>query len=794
MSITIFKSLETTNAPFYKDLEFALDRIKNGNQKDLVKKIRSLKTKSERKPVKKRLQCILFSGEFVTRNAKGLEKHSGLICLDFDGFNSEQDMSEFREYAENEKHTHALFVSPSGDGYKLIVKIPTKNHLGSFLALEQYYIDAGWEDVFDKKTKDVCRICFNSYDPDLYFNKESDLFDAVRNPDLDLTRPTNALVSITNENDIISNLLKWWDKKYGFVDGEKNNNLFILANAFNQFGIGQTQCESFFLANYYQPPCKDPREITNLVKNAYKDSAAFNTKSFEDKDTVLEIERLIHKGTSIEKISKKTGVSVEDIEEVNENSEKNIFWDKNKKGVVSTIMLSYKYFLENNGFYKYKSEGSDEFVFVRVKNNLIDNTTEVDIKDFVLNFLEKIEDKSIYQHFASKNAYHFTEGALNMISNVLVNLRLDSKSVGYVFYRNTAVKITKTKVKLVDYIDLDGAVWKSHVIDRDFKITEDIENDYKTFVSNISKDGREDVIKSSESALGYLMHNNNNRKTQKAIILNDSKQGGGSENGGIGKGLYMQGVGQIRRMITEDGKDFDDSGTFKYQRVGLDTQVFCFDDVPRDFKFEKLFSIITEGMTVTKKRETSVKLKYEDSPKIAITTNYVIKGKGNSHDRRKFEIEFGEFYGKHLSPGTDFGRELFNEWDSKHFNSFDNYMVSLIQRYMTHGLINSVSDTADERRLLAETDQLFVEWLDECIKDYENVHTNFLEMMNSCAAESGLYKINFRDFRTWVSDYCDFHEWEMKITRPNNKIHVKFNKKGKDYHSIVDPNAFKAGY
>tara|TARA_R110000851_G_scaffold32468_2_gene87207 strand:- start:1655 stop:4033 length:2379 start_codon:yes stop_codon:yes gene_type:complete len=781
MSITIFKSIGTTNAPFYKSLDFALSRIRDGHQKELIQKIRLLKTKAERNILKKNLQCILFSGEFRSRNIKGLEKHSGLICLDFDGFKSSKEMASFKQFAVSNPFTHVLFVSPSGNGFKLIVKIPTTSHLGSFLALHQYYIDAGWEDEFDTSTKDVCRICYHSYDPDIVYNKESELFDAIREPDMDLTKPTNALVSMKNENDIIENLIKWWDKKYGFIDGEKNNNLFILANSFNQFGVDQITCERYFLANYYQPPCKDPSEITGLIKNAYKDVGHFNTKSFEDKDAVLEIERLAHKGTSVEKISKKTGVSIEDIEDVIDNSEKNVFWEKNKKGGVTTTMLSYKYFLENNGFYKYKSEASSEFVFVRVKNNLIENTTEVDIKNFVLNYLEQVEDKSIYQHFASKNSYHFTEGALNMISNVLVNLRLDSKNVGYVFYNNTAVKVTRTEVKLVDYIDLDGAVWKSHVIDRDFKPSKDIENEYKQFVSNISKNGREDVLLSSESALGYLMHNNNDRKTQKAIILNDSKQGGGAENGGIGKGLYIQGVGQIRRTIVEDGKDFDDSGTFKYQRVGLDTQVFCFDDVPRDFKFEKLFSIITEGMTVTKKRETSVKLKYEDSPKIAITTNYVIKGKGNSHDRRKFEIEFGEFYGAHLTPAQDFGHELFNDWSKEHYNRFDNYMVSLIQRYMVSGLISSVSDTADERRLLAQTDPLFVEWFNECVSNYEDVYTNYLTLMETCAQESGIYKINFRDFRSWMEDYCDFHNWEVSIKRPQNKMHIRFRKKNIEY-------------
>lgn len=775
--ITLFKSLNTTTSPFHVSLEFALDRIKKGNQKDLIKKIRTLKDKSDRNVVKKQLHCILFSGEFVKRSIKGLQTHSGLICLDFDGF-KDDDMSKFRKFALKDAYTHSIFESPSGDGYKLVVKIPTKNHLRSFLALEDYYAGKGWNRYFDKSTKDVSRICYNSYDPNLYFNKNSDTFKKVKQQEVDLSKQTTTLVKLDNENDIIENLIKWWNGKYGFVQGEKNNNLFILASAFNQFGVSKFTCEQYFLSNYYHPPCKDPSEITNLVRNAYNNDSEFNTKSFEDRDAVMEIERLSHSGTSAKEISRKTGVSIEEVEEVIDSSEKNIFWTISSKGVITTDMLRYKYFLENNGYYKYKSEESDEFVFVKVKNNIIENTTEVDIKNFVLNYLEQIDDKSIYQHFASKNSIHFTESSLNMISNVKINLRLDSKNKGFVFYKNCAVKVTPQTVETLDYIDLDGAVWRSHVINREFSISKGHENDYKQFIRNISKDGREDVVKSSESALGYLMHNYNDRKTQKAIILNDSKQTGTSEEGGVGKGLYVQGVEQIRRTIVEDGKDFDDSGTFKYQRVGLDTQVFSFDDVPKTFRFEKLFSIITEGITITKKNLTAVKLKYSDSPKIVITTNYVIKGKGHSHARRKFEIEFGEFYGSHLSPFQDFGCELFNDWSKDHFNRFDNYMISLIQGYMNTGLIASKSDTAKVRKLMATTDPLFVDFMDDIVSSLGS-YTGYIDLHRTCMTEAGLPKLSFKDFTTWVQDYCKHNNYEVASIREQGKLCVMIKKDNK---------------
>ena len=49
--------------------------------------------------------------------------------------------------------------------------------------------------------------------------------------------------------------------------------------------------------------------------------------------------------------------------------------------------LLFKKYLEDNGFYKYCPEGSKNYVFVKVTNNLIDHTSEKEIKDFVLGTL-----------------------------------------------------------------------------------------------------------------------------------------------------------------------------------------------------------------------------------------------------------------------------------------------------------------------------------------------------------------------------------------------------------------------
>jgi hypothetical protein len=52
----------------------------------------------------------------------------------------------------------------------------------------------------------------------------------------------------------------------------------------------------------------------------------------------------------------------------------------------------------------------------------------------------------------------------------------------------------------------------------------------------------------------------------------------------------------MKKVSTIDGKTFDSNKSFPYQTVSSDCQVLAFDDVRKNFNFESLFSIITEGL------------------------------------------------------------------------------------------------------------------------------------------------------------------------------------------------------
>ena len=144
--------------------------------------------------------------------------------------------------------------------------------------------------------------------------------------------------------------------------------------------------------------------------------------------------------------------------------------------------------------------------------------------------------------------------------------------------------------------------------------------------------------------------------------------------------------------------------------VSADTQILCFDDVKKHFDFERLFSVVTEGLTLEKKNKDAIKIPFSKSPKIGITTNYAIKGSGNSFARRKWEIELHQHYNKNFTPLEEFGKHFFAEWDEDEWCVFDNYMTACLQNFLSTGLVKSEFVNLQIRQLSAETSHDFIEW------------------------------------------------------------------------------------
>ena len=159
---------ETFNVP----IATIVDKIRSGRFRSEIERIRTLVAtgdKPQANSLKIKLPAILWSGQFKRRKAADLIQHSGLIVADFDDLGD--NLQSVRSKLLASPHLLLLFISPSGNGLKAVFRVSTDaaQHGESFNAVAQHVYELTGEKI-DSSGKDVSRLCFVSYDPEIFVN------------------------------------------------------------------------------------------------------------------------------------------------------------------------------------------------------------------------------------------------------------------------------------------------------------------------------------------------------------------------------------------------------------------------------------------------------------------------------------------------------------------------------------------------------------------------------------------------------------------------------------------------
>ena len=759
---SVFKDLlKTKDTPYIVDLTKIVNRIKQGKSIEIIKRVREAPTKKEADAIKQELPCILFSGEFAQRNGNGLIKHSGLMCVDFDKYENDEVMLQHRAMLEQNPHFILLFTSPSGNGIKGVVRIPEatkETHPKYFKAFQEKFDFDYW----DKSCSNVDRVCYESYDPEIYVNNDAIIFEPQLIDKGYYNHEKAPLIPVTDEDKIIEKIMSFGWKK-DFVEGERNAFIFDIAGMFCEYGVSQYSAEGYILNNVIIGDFSE-LEAKTTIKSAYK-KRQFGSKYFEDYQKIEKVKVDLKKGKEV--VLKKHGISEDTFDELKEVLEHEDFWfsnfDKNGKEKITIDALKYKLFLERNGFKKHYPNDSQKPTWVFIQSNKVKITSVEIIKDFVLDYLMKRQEFEVW-NYCAKYQNLFAESFLLMLESIELKMLNDTRNTSFIAFNNGVLEVTKNEIKLVDYIDVDFYIWENHIINRDFVVLDEFENDYKKFINNISNN----EPLATECAIGYLISTYKNRSNNKAIILNDEVI---SENpeGGTGKGVFVQGISQIRKSSIIDGKLFDGKKSFPYQTVSLDTKILVFDDVVKNFNFEEKFSLVTEGLTLERKNKDAVKLNVHESPKLIISTNYAIRGEGNSHDRRRYELEVAQYYGKDLTPEDEFGRQLFDDWDLDDYQKFDNYIVYCLQLFLKTGLVKQNAKNIRMRKFIAETTMEFYEWINDSENCPRNTRNDKKLFFDKFVEEYPDFKkwLTRKKFNIWIQKFCSFMKYEYKSGNSN---------------------------
>jgi hypothetical protein len=764
--ISVFRSLyNSKETPFTLEAIEVYNRIKQGNP-ELISKIKKLRAGDSES--KMQLMAIMFNGTFSERKDDGLIQHSGLCVLDFDKYPDKETLKAERNRLKKCPYVYMMFTSPSGNGLKVVIRTPESNKFEHKRRFEAYkeYINS---DYFDVANSNVSRVCFESYDPDAYLNEFCDVFQGITEDKGYHKAEKIAVLPIANEDRIIELVMKF---NHGVFEQGRNNWTFKVACCMAEYGVDQYAAKNYLLQ--YAQEDFTATEINYTVINAYK-SSNFNTKYFEDTYTVNKVKLKLKEGLKDEDIQKQLGVSstiIESVKEEVQNSD-DVFWQADGKKI-TIVPHDYAKFLQKHGFAKYYPERSNKPTYVYIEENKVSESSVELIKDFVLKYCLAKGELDIYNHCA-KSANLFTESHLNMLESIDMRILQDDRYSSYIPFLNGVAKVSKDKVELMSYIDIDGYIWREQIIKRNYTQIAIHDNNFQDFVHKVSAQD-EQRIKAMESTLGYLIHTFKDKTDQKAIIFNDQEIDD-NPNGGSGKSLMLTAIGNIRKIIKIDGKAYNPSkNDFVYQRVNIDTQVLAFDDVKKHFDFEQLFSLITEGIPVNRKNKDEIYIPFERSPKIVITTNYVISGAGTSHDRRRHEIEFFQYFNSQRNPQDEYGKLLFDEWNKDEWAHFDNYMLSNLQMYLQNGLVRSVSINADAKRFIQNTCKEFYDFVHDGNISLDVRHYNKASFEAFQADTNGFKDLDSRKYIKWVQAYASYKGYKFTKNRDQHGRYFELTK------------------
>lgn len=266
---SLFKSIADKN-PTIITLENLIWMIRDGECKVTIDKLRETANQAEKEKLKKSLPAVTLSGVFKDGHKAGnLESYSGLIQIDFDKLESPE--ADFQTLIKD-PYTLASFISPSGNGLKLIVRVSgtEKDHKANFLNLADYYLKR-FGMVADQACKDVSRLMYLSYDPNLYFN-----WDALP-------------WSLETANfEKFETVLKFIQRKNEFTHGKRNDFIFKLALECSANKIESSLVKSECLKRFQSDDFNE-FEIQNSIQSAYSYPTKKPAKILDEKLSKLSL-------------------------------------------------------------------------------------------------------------------------------------------------------------------------------------------------------------------------------------------------------------------------------------------------------------------------------------------------------------------------------------------------------------------------------------------------------------------------------------------------------------------------
>ena len=645
-------------------------------------------------------------------------------------------------------------------------------HLSGYLKLEEYF-KKQYNLISDPSGKDLPRRCFLSYDPDTYFNPESKVFLGSTQENSSSNGNSNGAAAFTGDYDPLIKKLSeggfsyvlpvdssTWDKKKAkwFHDiiqivGQSQERKIDITGSYSEEWLMLA-----FSLKVFGEPGRPLFHILSEQYHAYDRKAtdekfdnALNKSKFTTPAKLFSIakEHGIVSGQSFQEDLTNTDNNDDTGSDEEENTnpgkvESGEFWfarhftKGQRAGDTEIKILEDKLlkFYEANGFYRQQIVSNEDksFQIIRMINNQLETAERPNRKAFIREWLEEnTVDEKVTRELIKRAKTLFSNDIFEFMVGREIEFKRDTKNEAFLFFKNCFLRILPDSVEQLRYDKLDLPVWRSQIIQRDYtpvKSCKDSEylrllmcviggkEEWKNTKNEVwieDKNSLEfDNLSAMMTAIGYLIHGFKNPSKAYTINLFDKIMAERKvANGRSGKTLLIETLQYVKKLVKIPGARCDLNKPETFSNVNLDTSIVLFDDCKEGFPYDKLFDIITGGMTVKRLYADMFTIPFQYAPKIALTSNHPLLGTGESYTGRQRNYELTNFFNAQFQPPDYFGHNLALEWDQTQWDLFYGTIIQCLQAFLEGGVMQMTGMQYERNKLLSEIPEAFIMWADD---------------------------------------------------------------------------------
>lgn len=284
---------------------------------------------------------------------------------------------------------------------------------------------------------------------------------------------------------------------------------------------------------------------------------------------------------------------------------------------------------------------------------------------------------------------------------------------------------------------------------------------------------------------GYMLHRYKDFVRAWAPLAMDNKIGEEDEcNGRSGKSFFFKVLSFMMKTVKLSGRNpklMDNPHVF--DQVSQFTDLLLVDDCDRYLNLGLFYDNITSDMTVNPKNNRSFTIGFDESPKLAFTTNYVPSDFDPSSEARSLYMVFSDWYHQRTEDNDyhetrtirdDFGKTLYAfDYSDDEWNADLNFWLQCCRFYL------SVKDSGikpqppmsnmERRRLKANMGANFEDWANGYFSRESGHLDDYVprdEVFNDYQRYSNVSRITMQSFTKKLKAFCKLCPWVDCLNPP----------------------------